>query len=458
MLRRVLFAAMQISNTYNRISGKRSIHIIAVLVFLATATAYLLPPIRQGELDYPPEPGDGPDYDVIAFQLARGRGFSYDWDNAEYRAPYAAQPDRYKYLFGRSGTFPTAYRPPLVPAVMAASYFLFGRNFAVIRALNCLAMAFACNITFTIVARRLGVIPGLLFAVLLVLDGRLGFYARLILTESIACLLVALLVWSLLQLLARKQNAWAVLAGIFSGAAILSRTIFALWLPVISILVYILTRRRTTKLLDWNATRLAGIFLGVSIAVSMPWMIRNVLLLRSFSPLGTQGDVTLSAAYSDAAVQNRGIWFDLESTGFFDKIVSGKTGLEREKATAIYSKATAVEWIKNNPTMVPVLMIFKTYDLWKLRAPLDSLIFFLVLVGMLLYPNRTELTVYLGLLIANTLTIALTYSTGDSRFLVPVLPILFALASVGLWTLIQCIIQRINPHECKKAGFTSKAT
>jgi 4-amino-4-deoxy-L-arabinose transferase-like glycosyltransferase len=424
-----------------RLGTAPSIRIIAVLILLTTASIYALPPILYGTLNYPPEPGDGPDYDAIAFQLVKGEGFSYNWDNPEYRAPYLALPDRYEYLLQRSGARPTAYRPPLLPAAMAVSYFLFGRNFAIVRMMDCWAMALTSTIFFTVVARRFGVRQGLLFIAFLVLDGWIGYYARFILTESIACLLVALLTWSLMRLAEQKQATWAILAGIFSGAAVLNRTVFALWVPIISISIYILTCRRTAKWLDWGAVRLAGMFLIVSTALCIPWAIRNTLLLRAFSPLGTQGDINLSAAYSDKAVANEGMWFDLESTGFFDTIFSsGTTGLELEKATANYSRAMALEWIKDNPHLLPLLMALKTYNLWKPSRPWDKLVLFLVLAGILLYPNKTELFVYLVLLLTNTLAIALTWTVGDSRFLVPVLPIVFVVASVGLGVSIRRII------------------
>ena len=56
-------------------------------------------------------------------------------------------PSTYAYLFQRSGTYVTAYRPPLFPLMMAIFYSLFGRQFGLIRLFNCIAMAVTGGIT-----------------------------------------------------------------------------------------------------------------------------------------------------------------------------------------------------------------------------------------------------------------------------------------------------------------------
>src|SRR5260370_7981218 len=62
---------------------------LALTVFLAAFTSYVVPMIRRGELNLPPAPGgDEPDYDAIAVQLTKGRGFAVDWDDDEYRRLY----------------------------------------------------------------------------------------------------------------------------------------------------------------------------------------------------------------------------------------------------------------------------------------------------------------------------------------------------------------------------------
>jgi hypothetical protein len=76
--------------------------------------AFLLPSALRGSLSAPPERGDAPDYDAIAQQLAKGRGFSVDWDDPAYRKPYeqANHTGTYDYLLERHGASPTASRPP----------------------------------------------------------------------------------------------------------------------------------------------------------------------------------------------------------------------------------------------------------------------------------------------------------------------------------------------------------
>jgi hypothetical protein len=87
---------------------------LAAAVFTVSLMAFLIPSARRGALSAPPPRGDGTSYDAIAQQLAKGRGFSVDWDDPAYRKPYeqANHTGAYDSLFERHEASPTAYRPP----------------------------------------------------------------------------------------------------------------------------------------------------------------------------------------------------------------------------------------------------------------------------------------------------------------------------------------------------------
>jgi hypothetical protein len=94
-------------------------------IFLLFTASYLAPLVHRGELNSPPPLGDSPDYDNLALGLIRGRGFSLDFGDPEFRAPYEALPDSARYaplLENRSGVPHTTARPPGLPAAMAAVY------------------------------------------------------------------------------------------------------------------------------------------------------------------------------------------------------------------------------------------------------------------------------------------------------------------------------------------------
>ena len=112
---------------FNRqISSRSTIHVVCVLfVFFAAFSASTLPAALLGKLNAPPElsasrlgqdlGSDSYNYDAVGLQLSKGNGFSVNWDDPDYRAPYlqSNQDGRYDFLLSRHGEGLTAYRSPL---------------------------------------------------------------------------------------------------------------------------------------------------------------------------------------------------------------------------------------------------------------------------------------------------------------------------------------------------------
>jgi hypothetical protein len=76
---------------------------------------------------------------------------------------------------------------------MAGTYVILGRSFAGVRVMNAMFVALACVLAFTVTLRYLGMLPAVLQAALFLYDPRSHRYATMILTESLACLLVVML-------------------------------------------------------------------------------------------------------------------------------------------------------------------------------------------------------------------------------------------------------------------------
>lgn len=136
--------------------------LIYLAVFLTVFGTYLARVRTMMPLDHPPEAGDGPDYDAIAFNIWQGRGFGYHWDDPAWRRPYEGRPWYASLLDRHSDFYSTTYRPPAMPVLLAAVYAVSDRNFAAWRILNCAIMAGAV----TIAAVTAGDLAGLWAAVL----------------------------------------------------------------------------------------------------------------------------------------------------------------------------------------------------------------------------------------------------------------------------------------------------
>src|SRR5262249_19457037 len=436
----------------------------AVFVFLLSLLAYALPTALHGNLNAPPEIGDAHDYDAIGLQLSKGNGFSFNWDDPDYRAPYLRnnQGGEYDSLLNRHGEGPTSYRPPVFPALIARTCSLFRREFWPIRVLNSVLMAFACAIAFAMLSSRFGVIPGVLCAGWLVNDVQLQMYSREIMTEAPAAFVTALICWLLLCTVETRTWKASLGLGAMTGVAFLTRSVFVLWMPVIVSAAYFLSLRPNIPWFSISAFSLPALVLASFIAVSAPWMVRNCIVLGGVEPLGSMGPANLSAAYSNTAYERRGVWFSLTATGFFDGFrteeFNKKSLIERDITRANYSRQRAYQWIAENPAKVPLLMYFKVKSLWGIQSPADAVLLFFALLGSLSYllARPREALALLTLLAACTMAVAVTWDVGGGRFLVPVRPILAMLSALGLWALIICATEVAMERIVIKASHSDK--
>lgn len=429
-----------LSRLNRRVSSPLVIRVAALCVFAAALAAYVAPPALRGELGAPPESGDGPQYDTIALQLAKGNGFSINWDDPDFKAPYAGRNEggTYDWLLRLRGGAPTAYRPPLLPFMMAASYKVFGRRFGPVRVMNGVFMALACALGFLFVGRRFGLIPGLLFFALFVrLDESSRYYAQAVLTEAPACLLTAAIFLSLLRAAETRGRKWSALLGVLTGAAFLTRTLYLFWVPPLALTLWALTRRRGERLSSAGPLRLPLLFVAAFLAVSAPWMLRNCLLLGRLQPLGTMGGISMSAGYSDEAVAHRGVWFSLDQAGYFDQFPKDVWGLELEKSMSDYGSGVATRWMRQNPSKLPVLALMKVWSEWRPRELKGAALLGFAALGffILLSHHPREALAFAGLVAACTLGVALTWSV-MGRFLFPLFPVLLGLSALGMWSAI----------------------
>jgi len=368
-----------------------------------------------------PEPGDGPDYDMIAYQLWQGKGFSYNWDDPVYEAPYQSDTENYAYLLERSGSYPTTYRPPLFPVILSVLYRLFGRDFAVVRLFNILLMAAACAIYYAGQLERRGKWAALIFALLFIFNQRLIINAASFLTESLAVFQVSLLIWALFRYLNTRHIVYVVILGLIGGLMALNRSIFLAWLLPICLLIVFIEPKRSGFLK-------AGLLSILLLMVTSPWLVRNIDLIGM--PWGTHGGINLPAAYSDVALQRHGSWFKPREYSFFADVQTAGGGLAQEKAEAESGQSQGMRWIVDYWTKIPLLALYKVVDLWRPGNRIDVLILLLAVIGWYCCIGQPEGFIFIFILLINTLGVAATWSVGQ-RFLVPVWPVLYLFASLG---------------------------
>jgi 4-amino-4-deoxy-L-arabinose transferase-like glycosyltransferase len=429
--------------------------------------------ILSGHWQDPPLPqGDGPDYESIAFNLSRGDGYQFSWNDADWQQPYRSSRLASEYTqFERvDWPGPTASRPPWLPTSIALVYQFLPRGpiaFAAIRSVSALCMALSGAIVvwlaFRVMLRFNDQMPLMSWApelaaaitlVLALLDRTLRTYNEDFLTEPWALLWVSL--FAAIAMEGRiNQSAWnfnvwwdVVVVGILMGFMILTRSIAIFWLPGIAGLLWLITRDHSRRQ-RWFAM---GTFVVIALLVVSPWWIRNVSVLNAFMPLGGQGAASLLGGYCDEALADYGNWHP-EPENRLQKEIDGLTRTrdwtqaEREVELARRASAETREWIERHWQDLPKLMVARVVTHWGPFSGASLLWRLGILIGgmALIALHRREALCLVGLPLWSTLVVAFLYETGG-RFLVPFYGLLYLVAAIGVTFCLERLFRQFCPQ------------
>lgn len=422
--------------------------LVFVLIFAVSFGIYVNRARTSGALEQPPEQGDGHDYDAIAYNVWKGRGFGYYWSDEGWRQPYVGI-QRYRLLLTRkSEYYPTTYRPPAMPYLLSAVYAVTDRSFAAWRVLNCGVMAGAVT-TAAVIAARFGGIPGAVLTTAIALSSReLTRYSGMFMTEALATFFVTLTAWTWIR---SASQGWSTASAVGSGAAfgalIASRTLFVLWTPVLLVLP-----GRDLTFRSRFAWIPKTICLALALLVMTPWFVRNIRVTGAFMPLGTQGGINLPMGFGPRAFRSQGIWASNPDDGWPEIAALKLDVVTSEVMLAQHRMTLATTWMREHPREVLELMRLHVWQ--ELRPRGDRLTNWLLPAASLaaLFFWRMPGTWVIVLMVgANILSVAMTYSA-SGRFMVPVFPIQMALigaaiaaAPLKLWHLNRQIGRSSDP-------------
>jgi 4-amino-4-deoxy-L-arabinose transferase-like glycosyltransferase len=398
--------------------------------------------------------GDEVDYDCIAVQIWKRGQFDRAYTDSDYLAPYASQSDSAPYstfiqdVSGRHNG-KTTYRPPLLPMVMASSYAAFGRQFVVVRLVNTVAAAATCSLAAWLCRAFAGPIASFLTAGLMVWVAGLQKYGASNLTESLSAMFVGICLVLMCTSLPNRPRVIALLVGVMWGLAVLTRTSFVLWLPVLLPGVFVIVAGGAAATQPSRGRRaargLVGVFCFVAgmLAVVTPWWLRNCAVLGTLMPLGAQGLAELPAGFSDAAVQNQGVWFPEPGRYQAGRLPEGmdvhdKPLPEIERLQAEFGRNSAVEWVRANPEKVPALTLRKVWSEWKPSSTAPAFVLFAAALGSAFVGRSAFGWACMAMVFGDVLMIAATWSVGG-RFTFPVVAPLYALAGAGAWLLFRIV-------------------
>ena len=406
------------------------LHLAWIAAILALALA-----ARSFWVAYAPaDPTDGSHVDDTYFyhysadRLAEGSGYVVPWTGAE-----------------------TAHWPPGYTFFLAGLYWLFGPHVAigwianiVLGTLTCVAVYIAGCL---ILSQRAGAVAGLLLAVF---PGHI-FFSSLLLSETLFTFLVVVAM-TLTLLVARQGRdtgmARLILLGVVVGAAALVRG-QGLFLLIAAALFWWLSTADWRRALRWAAV------VGVtSLAVIVPWSIRNYVAMNSFVFISTNAGGNLWLGNHEGAT-GRFMWMADE---WMRRRYANLPEPQREVAVSNLALREGLKFMFTHPadelrlsaTKLRALYEDDEEGLWWIHRPkvgrrvgsigviadvADGFYFAVLAVsagGLAYWLRRRRSAVALPLLVVGVFTLGQLPFFADPRFHFPMLPSFCLLAAVGV--------------------------
>lgn len=360
---------------------------------------------------------------------------------------------------GQFGDGQPFFRAPFYGFFLGAIYRLFGPEPAVARIIQHVIGAGACAMVFLLASRFWGRRHAWTASLVCAVCWILPFFEDQLLLDSLLVPLAVGLVWLLLDAIDKQRTFGFVVAGAVWGLAAITRpTFLVLALPIGFWLFSVFPGRRR------GAVRVFGLLLSGLAVFVLPVTLYNTIVGRDLVLVSSQGGVNFyignnpQADGCSAVVPELGPTWTLRDCELLVRMDEGRDG-RRVKPSAVsgYFYRKGIEFILRNPgawlrlTAKKVLLVLQPHEITNNRdpdflrryagisaiapnwlylvSPLSLIGIFVVLRG----DGRQRIIALV--VITYALTISLFFV--NSRFRLPLIPMLAILASVGGWRLVE---------------------
>ena len=413
-----------------------------LVIFLVAFGVITVRIVRIGGLNRPPIGGDERDYEALAFNIWKGRGFGFFWSDPEWQAPYLRGPATARAVEGlASGYYPTTYRPPAFPTLWALTHAVMGRNFGAIRILNAALMAGAVALAALVALEFAGIPAAVLTMVMLLLSPDVTLFARERQAEALATFFVSLLTWIWVSKSGGPPSLRAAaVSGAVLGLLILSRSNFVFFLPLAVLIPVWASARGSPGRWIVSACCVLACLLVVA-----PWWTRNIVVTGAFLPTGSQGHINLPAGFSQRALDNEGRWRSNDDDGGLEASGIDPYSIEFEVRLAEQRFARALEWMRAHPREVVNLMGLHIWqELRVRRGRTDWTLLVPAIVVALVFFRRHPGTPIIALILAAMLmSIALTWGS-VGKFIVPVHPVTVAIVAAMAVAIAASVVSAVR--------------
>ncbi len=253
--------------------------------------------------------GDAASYYRIAMNLLMGNGFS-----------------QYEKI-------PSSFWPPLYPYSLFLIFKVFGNNITIARIIQAFWGAVPPVVFAWIALKNFGKAEAYLAGIGLLAYPILIYFGAWLIAEALFMMLFSLTLLCAAVFAWKAENKWLMLMGIFLGLAILTKPGALFYAPILAIWVFLAQKSIAIS----RRIKYTGILTIVTLAIVIPWTIRNYVALGRFTLVASNSGYTLLGA------NNPNAWGGHDEG--FPALISGMN--ESEMEGVFYSQA--IGWIRAHP-------------------------------------------------------------------------------------------------------------
>jgi hypothetical protein len=378
-----------------------------------------------------PVQGDQLFYNSEANRLARGDGFLEPFD-----------PQALSRGVIREGKDPAADHPPLTVIVLAPVSFVTSHALIPQR-LTMAVLGTVAVVVIGLLARRLaGDRAGWIAAGIAAIYPNLWVNDGLIMSETLATLVVALALFYAYRLI-REPNVWnALIVGALCGLAALTRAELVLLVPLLAVPAALVARSVATA----QRWKLAGIGVLAAAVLIGPWVGYNLSRFKEPTYLSTNDGIALLGSNCDSVYYGDGI-------GLTDLKCLGPNPRGDQSVDSRIFRDRAFDYIRDHKKRAVLVAFARVGRTWSVYRPWDMVNYnkgegregWVTTLGLIAYyplliaavagwvvMRRRRRRSWPLLVPALVVTIASAATYGQTRFRVPAEPTIVVLAAVAI--------------------------
>jgi 4-amino-4-deoxy-L-arabinose transferase-like glycosyltransferase len=253
---------------------------------------------------------------------------------------------------------PTAWKPPLYPALVGTLYAIFGESPLRAEYVQSLLAAVSVALTWALARRLFGPRPALIAAWAVALFPLAFEYYGLLFPEALAVPLTLLLLWIVIERTPTPRLALG--AGVVIGIGLLVRpTSIFLFAGVLAAFVVAAGWRR--------GAALTAVAVGAAVLVVAPWTVRNYVEQDGLIPISVQ-DGAVYGTFNAEAAEDDYAWRAFLAAP--PEVLAERDPDVSEAEVRSELQSFALDYIEDNPSSVPKAFFWNgIVRFWDLRSP-----------------------------------------------------------------------------------------